>query len=59
METQEDYKKKFLECNDKFETIFNLTSAPSKVINSDLTILRVNKAITELLGFSAEEIEGT
>ncbi|RYY06711.1 MAG: PAS domain S-box protein, partial [Sphingobacteriaceae bacterium] len=55
----EDYKKRFLESDDKFETIFNLTSAPSKIINSDLTIIQVNNAVTELLGFTAEEIEGT
>lgn len=54
-----DYKQKFEECDDKFETIFRLTSVASKIINSDLTILKVNKALTELLGFSAEEIEGT
>jgi PAS domain S-box-containing protein len=56
---QNDYKKRFDECDDKFNTIFNLTSAASKIIGSDLTILKVNKAVTELLGFSAEEIEGT
>lgn len=54
-----NYKMRFDECNDKFNTIFDLTSAASKIINSDLTILKVNKAVTELLGFSAEEIEGT
>jgi PAS domain S-box-containing protein len=47
------------EAKKKFDDIFSLTSAASKVIASDLTILKVNKAITELLGFSAEEIEGT
>lgn len=56
---QENYQKKFEECDDKFNTIFKLTSVASKIIRSDLTILKVNKAVTELLGFSAEEIEGT
>lgn len=55
----EDYKKKFSESENKFNTIFKLTSAASKIINSDLTILKVNHALTELLGFTAEEIEGT
>jgi PAS domain S-box-containing protein len=55
----EDYRQKFIDSEDKFNTIFELTSAASKVINSDLTILRVNKALTELLGFSADEIIGT
>jgi PAS domain S-box-containing protein len=54
-----DYKTRFEECNDKFNRIFTLTSAASKIINSDLTILKVNKAVTELLGYSAEDIEGT
>ncbi|MES2456294.1 MAG: PAS domain-containing sensor histidine kinase [Bacteroidota bacterium] len=55
----QDFKEKFKECNDKFETVFKLTSAASKIINSDLIIVKVNKALTELLGYSAEEIEGT
>jgi len=60
MSTQEsNYRTRFEECDDKFNTIFDLTSAASKIINADLTILKVNKAVTELLGFSAEEIEGT
>lgn len=54
-----DFEQKFLECNDKFQTIFNLTSTASKVIRSDLTIVKVNEALTALLGYSAEEIEGT
>ena len=55
----DDFKKKFEECDDKFNTIFTLTSVASKVINSDLKILKVNQALTEMLGFSAEELEGT
>jgi PAS domain S-box-containing protein len=54
-----DYKTRFEECDDKFNTVFELTSAASKIINSDLTILKVNKALTELLGYNAEEIQGT
>jgi PAS domain S-box-containing protein len=55
----DDFKLRFEECDTKFNTIFNLTSVPSKVIGHDLAILKVNKAVTELLGYSAEEIEGT
>ncbi|HEY0054924.1 MAG TPA: PAS domain S-box protein [Pedobacter sp.] len=55
----DDFKLRFEECNTKFDTIFKLTSVPSKVICNDLSILKVNKAVTELLGYSAEEIEGT
>jgi PAS domain S-box-containing protein len=54
-----DFEKKFLECEDKFNTIFKLTSAASKIIAADLTIVKVNEALTDLLGYSAEEIEGT
>lgn len=54
-----DFEKRFHECDAKFNTIFDLTSVASKIIRSDLTILKVNKAFCELLGYSPEEIEGT
>ena len=54
-----DFEKRFRECDQKFNTIFDLTSAASKIIRSDLTILKVNKALCELLGYDAKEIEGT
>jgi len=54
-----NYKKKYIESNSKFDIIFNLTSAASKILNSDLTIIKVNQALIELLGFPAAEIEGT
>jgi PAS domain S-box-containing protein len=54
-----DCEKQLDEAKAKFDDIFKLTSAASKVISSDLTIIKVNQALTELLGFSAEEIEGT
>jgi PAS domain S-box-containing protein len=56
---QTDYKTRFEECNDKFNRIFELTSAASKIINADLTILKVNKALVDLLGYTEKEIEGT
>ena len=52
-------ESKLKESKDKFDTIFNLTSAASKVLNADLTIIKVNQALIELLGFPAAEIEGT
>lgn len=55
----QDYKKRFLECDDKFNTIFKRTSAASKIIGSDLTILKVNDALAELMGYDASDIEGT
>jgi two-component system CheB/CheR fusion protein len=54
-----DFEKRFHECDAKFNTIFDLTSVASKIIRSDLTILKVNKAFCELLGYLPEEIEGT
>jgi PAS domain S-box-containing protein len=58
-EESKDYEKQFHECDVRSEAVFGLTSAPSKIINSDLTILKVNQALTELLGYSKEEIIGT
>lgn len=54
-----DYENKFRECDARFDGIFQLTTAASKIIDSDLTILKVNKALTDLLGFSSEELVGT
>jgi PAS domain S-box-containing protein len=54
-----DYEKMFHDCSDKFDSIFNLTSIASKIISSDLIILKVNPAMETLLGYSAEEIIGT
>lgn len=54
-----DFEKRFHECDAKFNTIFELTSVASKIIRSDLTIVKVNKAFCELLGYPPEEIEGT
>ena len=59
MKPDDDYKTRFLECDDKFNRIFTLTGAASKIINAELTILKVNNAVTELLGYSGQEIEGT
>lgn len=56
---RKDFEEKFRECDDKFNTIFKLTSTASKIIDQELTILKVNTALVELLGYSAEEIEGT
>jgi PAS domain S-box-containing protein len=55
----EDYESKYNECDARFEAIFELTSAASKIIDGELTILRVNDALTELLGYSSEELIGT
>lgn len=54
-----DYEAKFKECDQRFDAIFHLTTAASKIIDSDLTIIKVNKALTDLLGFTSEELVGT
>ncbi|RYY38017.1 MAG: PAS domain S-box protein [Sphingobacteriaceae bacterium] len=54
-----DYKKRLDECEDRFNRIFDLSSAPSKIIDPQLTILRVNQGIVDLLGYTKEEIVGT
>ena len=62
METQltlPDFENKFKECDARFNATFHLTTAASKIIDSDLTILHVNKALTELMGYSSGELVGT
>jgi PAS domain S-box-containing protein len=54
-----DYKYKFNECDARFEAVFNLTSAASKIINDKLEILKVNEALIKLLGYTTDEIVGT
>jgi PAS domain S-box-containing protein len=50
---------KYRDLKDTFDAVFKLTSTASKIIDEDLTILKVNEALTDLLGYRAEEIEGT
>ena len=54
-----DYKDKFNECDARFEAVFGLSTAASKIIDSNLTILKVNPALTELMGYSSDELVGT
>jgi two-component system CheB/CheR fusion protein len=56
---QTDFEIQYKESEERFESIFTLTSTASKIIDSDLTILRVNQALCDLMGYSAEEIQGT
>jgi two-component system CheB/CheR fusion protein len=53
------YNDKFNECVARFDAVFDLTTAASKIIDQELTILRVNNALAELIGYSAEELIGT
>jgi len=43
----------------KFKTIFEQSTFGNKIIDADLKIIKVNRALTELLGYSAEELQGT
>jgi len=54
-----DFEKKFHQSEEKFQTVFRLTTTACKIIDSNLNIIKVNKALSELLGFSAEELIGT
>lgn len=56
---EKDYKNKFEKCKGRFEAIFDHTSAASKIINSNLEILKVNRAFVDLLGYAETEIVGT
>lgn len=56
---ERDYQHQFKDCEARFEAIFGLTTAASKIIDSDLTILKVNQALTELLGYRSDELVGT
>jgi PAS domain S-box-containing protein len=53
-----DYENKFRECDDRFSAIFQLTTAASKIIDSELRILQVNSALTDLVGYSRDELVG-
>ena len=59
MGTMETFEQKFNDCSDKIERIFNITSIASKVIAPDLTILKVNNALVQLLGFTEQELLGS
>jgi PAS domain S-box-containing protein len=54
-----DLEELYQDCTNRFSSIFNLTSTATKIINKDLTILKLNKSLTDFLGYTAEEIEGT
>jgi PAS domain S-box-containing protein len=54
-----DFKARFNECEQRFKAVFSLTSAATKIINNELTIIEVNDALIELLGYSANEICGS
>jgi len=55
---EEDYKAKYIQSEDRFRTIFSLTSAATKIIDENLVIIEVNDALTDLLGYTRAEICG-
>jgi len=57
--TPEYLKARLSECEQRFKAIFSLTSAATKIIDHNLTIIEVNDALVELLGYSSTEICGT
>lgn len=54
-----NYEDKFNECDERFEAVFQLTTAASKIIDSELRILKVNQALADPMGYSSEELLGT
>jgi PAS domain S-box-containing protein len=56
---QSPVESKYKDLKNAYDDIFKLTSSASKIIDKDLTILKVNQALIDLLGYPAEEIEGT
>jgi two-component system CheB/CheR fusion protein len=50
---------KFNECDQRFKAIFSLTSAATKIIDHNLTIIEVNEALVDLLGYSKSELCGS
>lgn len=52
-------ESEYRDLKDTYDAVFKLTSSASKIIDKDLTIIKVNQALIDLLGYPAEEIEGT
>ncbi|MGO4875355.1 ATP-binding protein [Pedobacter psychrotolerans] len=55
---EENDQAKYLENEERFRNIFLLTSAATKIIDENLVIVEVNDALTELMGYTREEICG-
>jgi PAS domain S-box-containing protein len=53
-----ELRKRFNECDERFKAIFSLTSAATKIIDHNLTIIEVNDALVDLLGYSKSELCG-
>ena len=55
----DEFLGKFNECEQRFKAIFLLTSAATKIIDPNLTIIEVNDAFVDLMGYERSEICGT
>jgi len=52
-------EKEYQESQTRFKTVFEQSRLGNKIIASDLRIIKVNKALATMLGYSAAELEGT
>lgn len=57
--SQTDLEERSENSDSRFETIFNQSTLGNKIIDSNLTIIQVNKVLVNLLGYSAQELIGT
>jgi PAS domain S-box-containing protein len=58
-EVQLANEKRYEESQVRFRTIFEQSRLGNKIIASDLRIIRVNKALEQMLGYSEHELIGT
>jgi two-component system sensor histidine kinase VicK len=59
LEKQLAIEKKYQESQERFRIIFEQSKFGNKIINSDLQIIQVNKALQVILGYSDKELVGT
>lgn len=59
LQTSLAIERDYHESQTRFKTIFEQSSLGNKIIASDLRIIRVNNALTAMLGYSKAELEGT
>ncbi|RZM07412.1 MAG: PAS domain S-box protein, partial [Pedobacter sp.] len=55
----DEFLGKFKECEQRFKAIFSRTSVATKIIDPNLTIIEVNDAFVDLMGYERSEICGT
>ncbi|MDB5120685.1 MAG: Sensory box histidine kinase [Sphingobacteriales bacterium] len=55
----EGLQQNYIESQLQFKTIFQKSSMGNKIINADLRIIKVNRALIKLLGYSKKELIGS